>query len=287
MSKTGWPPCATKRERGEAFPPQQISEVREALRRAPPAAAREPAPARWSLWHLKEVSQLLSDYSVSGIWRLLQEWGLRYKRGRDYVHSPDPHYLEKRDFAQQCVERARASYPRIVTLYLDEVTYYRQPSLSSDWSLCGACEQPLARFSYAKNTKARVVAALDVVSGQVIFEQGAKIGVKQLARFYPRVREHYPAAEVIYVIQDNWPIHFYPQVMESAVTSRVEVVPLPTYAPWLNPIEKLWRKLKQEVLHLHRLSDEWHTLQQRVGQFLEAFKAGSLSLLRYVGLLPD
>ena len=28
---------------------------------------------------------------------------------------------------------------------------------------------------------------------------------------------------------------------------RIEPVWLPTYAPWLNPIEKLWRWLRQEV----------------------------------------
>ena len=224
---------------------------------------------------------------MSGIWRVLKQWGVRYKRGRHYVHSPDPDYLQKRDFAQQCVEAARREYPRIITLYMDEVTYYRQPSLASDWCRRGASEQPLARFSYAKNTRGRVVATLDVVTGQVIFAQGAKIGLQQLARFYRTLREHYPQAQVIHVIQDNWPIHFYPQVAAAATAAQVEMVSLPTYAPWLNPVEKLWRKLKQEVLHLHRLSDTWPQLQQRVAEFLESFKDGSRSLLRYVGLLSD
>jgi len=60
-----------------------------------------------------------------------------------------------------------------------------------------------------------------VVTGQVVFAQGSKIGVQQLARFYPKVREHYPEAQVIYVIQDNWPIHFYPQVREASATAQV------------------------------------------------------------------
>jgi transposase len=75
-------------------------------------------------------------------------------------------------------------------------------------------------------------------------------------------------------------------VQQAAKAHRIQMVALPTYAPWLNPIEKLWRKLKQDVLHLHRLSDDWEVLQQRVTTFLEHFAAGSLALLRYVGLLP-
>ena len=61
---------------------------------------------------------------------------------------------------------------------------------------------------------------------------------------------------------------------------------LPTYASWLNPIEKLWRWLKQEVLHLHRFSDAWDELKEHVDQFLATFSGGSDDLLHYVGLLP-
>ena len=59
---------------------------------------------------------------------------------------------------------------------------------------------------------------------------------------------------------------------------------LPTYAPWLNPIEKLWRKLKQEFLYMHRYAaDSPEDLQQRVLDFLQ-WSTGSTDLLRYVGL---
>jgi len=65
------------------------------------------------------------------------------------------------------------------------------------------------------------------------------------------------------------------------------LVALPTYAPWLNPVEKLWRKLKQAVLYLHRLGDDWQGLQRHVTSFLDSFAAGSAQLLHYVGLLPN
>src|SRR5262245_2216982 len=64
----------------------------------------------------------------------------------------------------------------------------------------------------------------------------------------------------------------------------IQLVPLPTYASWLNPIEKLWRKLKQDVLHLHRLADDLPARKARVLAFLARFSDGSLDLLRYVGL---
>lgn len=281
------PVCVICRAESAPFPPEQISTVGEQLHQAPPALAPEAAPARWSLKHLGAVCEVLADYSLSGIWRLLDAWGLTYKRGRDYLHSPDPHYEQKRDYAQRCVDEARQADPRAVALYLDEMSYYRQPTLGRDWSARGAAHQPLARYSYHQNSRRRVVAALDVVTGAVLSEQGLKIGVKQLSAFYQRLRGHYPKAQTIYVIQDNWFVHFHPQVIEAARTAQVDVVPLPTYSPWLNPIEKLWRQLRQEVLHMHRLSDQWEQLQQRVMKFLESLAGGSQSLLHYVGLLPD
>jgi len=70
-----------------------------------------------------------------------------------------------------------------------------------------------------------------------------------------------------------------------ALRLPLQLVPLPTYASWCNPIEKLWRRLKAEVLHLHRLADDLDTLRRTVRAFLDQFQDGSEDLLRYVGLL--
>lgn len=64
----------------------------------------------------------------------------------------------------------------------------------------------------------------------------------------------------------------------------IQLLPLPTYASWCNPIEKLWRMLRQEELHLHRLADDWNAIKQRVATFMQEFEQGPQRLLRYVGL---
>jgi hypothetical protein len=69
--------------------------------------------------------------------------------------------------------------------------------------------------------------------------------------------------------------------------SQITLLFLPTYAPWLNPIEKVWRKLKQEILHLHRYSSRWTDLQARVDAWLIQYDRPAPDLLSYVGLLRD
>jgi hypothetical protein len=203
----------------------------------------------------------------------------------------------------------------LVLVYLDEVSYYRQPSLANAWEEFG--QQPLAQLSYQSNTATRVVATLDLVTGQVVHRQRCQIAIFDLVGFYrDDLRPTYAQAERIYAVQDNWPVHYHPNVLVALEEQEqlprwpkhlppswseepsneakrkwgnlklpIQLIRLPTYASWLNPIEKLWRKLKQELLHLHRLADNLTELRDQVKRFLGQFAFGSLDLLRYVGLL--
>lgn len=83
----------------------------------------------------------------------------------------------------------------------------------------------------------------------------------------------------------NWPNQPRPRAISDNLP--IQLVFLPTYSSWLNPIEKLWRWLRQDVLHLHRLSDDWQGVKQAVWDFIAQFTSGSSELLHYVGLFPD
>jgi len=267
--------------------------------------------SRWTLAHLRQTCTWLNLASLGGLSRLLRRLDIRYKRGRDYVHSPDSLYDDKLSLIELARLRAQYDTERYVFLYLDELTYYRQPSVAQAYAARGT-DQPLARWSHRSNTSFRIVAALNAHTGQVSYRQRSRITVNQLSAFYADIREDYPKAEVIYVAQDNWPVHFHPNVLArlqkqtwpypfsrppnwpTTPTAKaihddlpIQLLCLPTYASWCNPIEKLWRWLKQDVLHLHRLSDQWQELKQQVAAFLNQFLEGSTDLLRYVGLLPD
>lgn len=244
------------------------------------------AGSRWTLRTLREVVQGWGSYSLSGLWRLLKAIGICYKRGRQYVHSPDPEYIAKRNLVQACVEAARDSPEQIVTCYLDEFSFYRQPTVAQDWHASGHT-QPLARRSHRSNRYHRIIGALDVVTGQVTYRMAGRTDVLFICRFLRSLPPLHPEAERIYVVLDNWyNVHNHPDVQETAAEEGIVLVYLPTYAPWLNPIEKVWRKAYQEVLHLHRYSDRWPELKQRMAMFLDQYTDGSPDLLRYTGLLP-
>jgi len=76
-------------------------------------------------------------------------------------------------------------------------------------------------------------------------------------------------------------------VLTHASALGLHILWLPTDAPWTNPIEKLWRWLRQDVVHHHRRADHWEELKAAVMAFLDHFADGSTALLTYVGRLPD
>jgi DDE superfamily endonuclease len=136
------------------------------------------------------------------------------------------------------------------------------------------------------NQQWRTIGALNALTGQVTYLDGYIVGRRQVMQFYSQLDLTYPAADLLYVIQDNWNIHTHPEVLTAlARYPRIKPVWLPTYAPWLNPIEKLWRWVRQDILKMHRWVEDWPQVKQRVRAFLDQFAHGSFGLLRYVGLV--
>jgi hypothetical protein len=136
------------------------------------------------------------------------------------------------------------------------------------------------------NQQGRTIGALNALTGQVNSLEGYSVGRQQVIQFYAQLNHTYLALDRLYVSQDHWNIHTHPDVLSALVEyPRITPVWLPTYAPWLNPIEKLWRWLRQDVLKMPRWGEDWPHVKQRVHDFLDQFAQGSSDLLRYVGLV--
>lgn len=225
----------------------------------------------------------LAAYTDAGVSMALRRLGVRRKRGRLWVHSPDADYAAKMRWVAGAVAAARAAPGRVAVLYGDEASVHRQPTLAHRWHPVG--EEPRAPLAAGADTRHRFCAALDAVTGAVTYTAASKTTVAHLRRFLARVRERYGEREVV-LVWDNWPVHQHEQVLKRASELRIHLLWLPTYAPWTNPIEKLWRWLRQEAIHHHDRAERWHETKAACATFLDRFLAGSDTLLRYVGLLP-
>ena len=251
---------------------------------APPKAAPAP-PSRWSLRAIQATFPWLHDLTLSGVWRVLQRFDLRLRGAQLQHYSPDPEYVAKEAHLLDCLREAAKHPETVAFVFLDEMGYYRWPEAATDWAPAAPAPCPIAQRAGPNNKQWRVVGALNALTGRVDYQENYIVGREQVIRFYGRLDQVYGGVKRLYIAQDNWSIHSHPEV-ERAVAGlpRLERVWLPTYAPWLNPIEKLWRWLRQDQLYVHRLAHDWATLRQRVNGFLDQFAEGSHALLQYVGL---
>lgn len=241
---------------------------------------------RWRLQDLRVAVKWLVRRSVPGICRLLWRLGFSRQQVQRFVRSPDPDYAAKRRAVVQAFTHAVTQPGTVELLFLDEVTYYRLPDKAPVYDRTATVQPRIAGAARA-NTQTRVVAALNGYTGQVTYLQRSCIGEQALCTFYQQLRQAYPEAQTMYVVQDNWPTHKLPTVLAALATQHGTPLFLPTYASWLNPIEKLWRWLRQTVLHAHPCAQAVDILRQQVIAWLDQFAAPSDTLLHYAGLLPD
>lgn len=132
----------------------------------------------------------------------------------------------------------------------------------------------------------RAAGFLDARTGSLHCWDAAKITASKLAKCFKEIAAIYADFETVYVALDNWPVHFHPKV-EAVLNAnpRIRLLRLPTYSPWLNPIEKVWRLARQSVVHAHRMSGDFDLFKRTVREFLNQPTESPQALLKYVGLL--
>lgn len=291
------------------FPPKAEQEIQSQVRLIVLHEDKPDGQSRWNLQNLGQAcSHLFTYQDKSGLCKLLKRLGISYQKGRAYIHSPDEAYQDKLAYIRQKIARAQTN--RVVVLAQDEFTFYDEARAAYDYAPQG--HQPLAHWSYGKQHH-RISAAMNMCSGQVSALMDKKVGIKQFVTFMEILQEDYPNAELIYLIVDNCPLHFHPSVQAALVDQEhpfelhlppswaevppksefigkdlpIQMVPLPTYASWLNPIEKLWKLLRKELLDLHSFSHDFKELIRKVRSWLKQFDQPCDRLLKFCGLLKS
>lgn len=241
--------------------------------------------SRWRLVDFKKVVSWLSSVSIPGVGKILKRLQVSYKRGRMFLHSPDKEYDKKLAIIRNAKEECFANPGKVVFLYEDEHTFGRYPTVALTYAGTGIAEKTAEQYA-GYNCLRRIAGCLDISTGAFISRQRNHFTADQMGKFYQCVEEHYPDAEVIYIALDNWKVHFEPSILKELENrkSRIRLLRLPTYAPWTNPVEKVWRLFKQDITHMHPYTYDWATLRKTIDDWFEARREGSQTLLHTVGL---
>ena len=165
----------------------------------------------------------------------------------------------------------------------DEASFYSQPTMAPVHAPAGRL-QPRARLGTGANDCVRAAVAFDPVSGNSRHCLRAHFTVAEFGSFCQEVAAWLPAARRIVLVMDNWFVHRHQDTQRAiAIDPRMEVLWLPTYAPWLNPAEKIWKWVRQRRVHMHALGGNLAQLRALVDATLGRAAQAPQELLRYTG----
>lgn len=91
--------------------------------------------------------------------------------------------------------------------------------------------------------------AIDVVNHNVLIQEDQTLNAKSTIRFFQKIEEAYPHKRKIHVFCDNAPYYRNKEVREYLKNSKIALHFLPPYSPNLNPIERLWKWMKERVIY--------------------------------------
>lgn len=141
----------------------------------------ELAQSRWSYQGLRQVCPWLRPLTDAGICQVLGRLEVCYKRGRVYVHSPDPQYVHKLVRIVRAYREALAHPERIIFLFEDEHTFCRNPTQASCYAGVGTAAHQARLYAGYDSTR-REAFCLNPVSGELITLQRNHFPAEIIAR---------------------------------------------------------------------------------------------------------
>ncbi len=121
------------------------------------------------------------------------------------------------------------------------------PTLRAMWGPKG--QQVMIRTP-AQPTRRYGIGAVDYHTGETVVLFRRRKRRPEVAELLEALLQKHPTGTV-YVAWDNSNTHEDDEVeaVVRAAAGRLVLLYLPTYSPWLNPIEMLWRHFRREVTH--------------------------------------
>jgi transposase len=220
-------------------------------------------------------------YSVHYLSQLLKNMGFSYQKARFVSGHLNP---EKRS------EWRAQTWPQILRLardkgasilFGDEASFPQWGTLTYTWARRGV--QPTVETS-GKRKGYKIFGLIDYATGRLFSKaQEGRFNSLSYAAFLREVLAQ--TNQHLILIQDGARYHTSKAMQQffAEHSDRLTVYQLPSYSPDYNPIEKLWKKIKQTHTHLHYFPT-FDALKDKVDEALTYFDHTPEEVLSLCGL---
>jgi transposase len=172
--------------------------------------------------------------------------------------------------------------PDEVFYYADEFNLSWLPTLRALWSPKG---QQVMITTPGQTNKHYGIGAVNYHTGETVVLVRKRKRRKEIAELLEALLEKHPL-KTVYVAWDNANTHQDDEVevVLRNACDRLVLLYLPTYSPWLNPIEMLWRHFRREVTHCE-LFENIKALIQETCHFFEHCNEKPENILSIIGAI--
>ena len=228
---------------------------------------------RGACWRSPMIQQLIYDrfgvfYNVFYIAQLLKNLGFSFQKAAFVSdHLDEAKRQAWRTTTWPHILR-RAKERKALLLFGDEASFPQWGTLTYTWARRG--QQPKVK-TCGKRKGYKVFGLIEYFTGYFFYQgQDGRLNSVAYIAFLTRVLAQ--TTQPIILIQDGAKYHTSAETQAFCAqqSARLQVVQLPAYSPDYNPIEKLWKKIKQQETHLHYFPT-FEALTEKVEQALLTF----------------
>jgi len=184
------------------------------------------------------------DYTVPGMQNWLHRHGFSYKKP---ALVPGKANKEDQEKWIQDYKKLKESLSASETIcFMDGVHPTHNTQVACGWIKKGARKE-LA--SNSGRSRLNLSGAVDLITSKLLIQEDKVLNAISTISFLKKIESAYPTMAKVYLFADNARYYKNKDVKEFLKTSKIEMRFLPPYSPNLNPIERIWKWMKERVMY--------------------------------------
>lgn len=184
------------------------------------------------------------DYTVPGMHCWLKRHGFSYKKPS---LVPGKANREKQEQWIGEYEKLKDSLRGNETIcFMDGVHPTHNTQLSYGWIKTGVRKEIA---SNSGRSRLNLSGAVDLITSKLHVQEDVTLNAASTIAFLKKIEKSYPTKDKIHVFCDNARYYRNKDVTAYLEGSKIELHFLPPYSPNLNPIERVWKWMKERVMY--------------------------------------
>ena len=184
------------------------------------------------------------NYTIHGMRYWLRRHGFSYKKPAIVPGKADEQ--QQREWIAK-YEKLRKNLPENEAIcFTDGVHPTHNVEPAYGWIKKGVRKEIPANSG---RKRLNISGTIDIVEHKVVVQEDTTLNAETTIKFFKKVEEAYPEKLKVHMFVDNASYYRNKNVKKYLENSKIELHFLPPYSPNLNPIERLWKWMKERIVY--------------------------------------